>query len=317
MNSLKSYGQQKDDLQAASVSNLPEDTISDIAIGNNMVAVGSWDASVRVYSKSGTVLNPAVLFDNLGAPVTSVCIINDAMVVAGLVDGNMVVLDINNTQNKKVVKAHEGIIKKIFFYNNAYIITVAFDGFYKIWDNTFKEVHSNNCNGKIYCMDLKDGHMALGLNNKKVFYVDLNTNFTQEIPTKMEYAIRSISILNSNNNVDICVGGVEGKVDLINVKTQSTVSLRLHRADDKLYSVNSCALLNDKLVVTAGSDGVIYINDRISRFKVATSRYDKPITALAVKGREIIFALGDDWSKGFTPQNIKPELMIADIGKYF
>ncbi|OQS54431.1 hypothetical protein EHP00_1823 [Ecytonucleospora hepatopenaei] len=318
MHSFRSYGSSipKDDLQAKSVPNVPVDTISDICAGNNLVSVSSWDGSVRVYRKDGIDLNPMVLFDNLGAPVVSTCIINDSMVLAGLVDGNLHILDVNNTQNKKSIKAHDGIVKKIFFYNNAFVITVSFDGFYKVWDNTFKEVHSQNTNSKIYCMDLKEGHMALGLANKKVFYVDLNTNNMQELHTKFEYAIRSISINISGYGVEICVGSVEGKVEVINAKTQTSVSMRLHRADEKLYAVNQCIMVNEKLFITGGSDGNVFLNDKTTRFKIATSKYDRPVTAMVLKGDQLIFALGDDWSKGFVPQSLKTELMVADIRRF-
>ena len=308
----------KDDFNANRISNVGDDTISDISIGDNMVATGSWDGSVRIYKKMGLNLSPFVLYENLGAPVTCVLLINDAICVAGLVDGNLVIMnDFNNVNSKQVKKVHENIIKKICFFNNQFIITASFDGFYKVFDSTFNEVHSQNVNAKIYCMDCSNGHLALGLSDKKVVYVDLNNNIVQNFNTKAEYAIRSISILSTQYGCEIAVGTVEGKIEILNTKdVNNSVVLRLHRADDKLYSINQTEILSQKSVITAGSDGALYLNDKSTRFKVATSKYDKPITAMATKGKELIFALGDDWSKGFQPQSIRTELLIADLSRF-
>lgn len=326
MNTFNNFvSAKKDELHGIQILNTPDDTISDISIINDMVAISSWDGYIRIYKKIKTYtvnIEPFKIFNNLGAPVLSVCLINTMLCIAGLVDGNLCILNIQDGTDKKI-KVHDGGIKNITLFKNEFIITVSFDGFYKIFDSNFKEVHQVNVGNKIYCMDQIDGHMVLGLSNKTIHYINLNNNEIHTFSTKFQYGIRSISCFPTNFGVEIAVGSVEGKIEIFNTKSANTMSsignnsttIRLHRQDDKLYAINKIKWITPQSLITGGSDGYVYIINKNTKFKLATSKYDKPVTALDIKDKELILAIGDDWSKGFQQQYLKPELIMVDLNR--
>lgn len=304
--------------QSTPIQNIPSDTISDISINQDMIAISSWDGCVRVYRKVKSYnvsVDPFKLFENLGAPVLSVCLINDNFVVAGLADGQICLLNCQDGSVNKT-KAHEQAVKAIRLFKGEFILTVSFDGFYKVFDPSFKEVHAVNLNSKIYCMEAIDGHMVMGLENKKVVYVDLNTQQTKEFQVPFEYAIRSIACLPTAYGVEVAVGAVEGKLYVFNTSsTAQGLTLRVHRADDKLFAINRIKFISNNVVLSMGSDGFAIFTNKNTKLKVASSRYDVPITAMDISGKDLVFAIGDDWSKGFQQNPLKTEMFISDLGK--
>ncbi|ORD93761.1 RAE1 [Enterospora canceri] len=313
MNSYAPKSQTTKEIEATEVPNAPEDTVSDISLADSLMAVSSWDGCVRIYKKNHLGgFEPLKIYENLGAPVLSVCLIGEAFVVAGLVDGNIVAVDMRSEGVRKTIKAHDNSVKAVRLMNN-FVVTASFDGFYKIFDSEFKEVHSVNMQSKIYCMDCVGEYLALGLRNKKAVLVNLATNKSEEFMTSFEYAIRSIAISPTRFGVDIAVGSVEGKIQVFNTNTKSSFTMRQHRQDEKLYSVNQIRFLDENMLLSGGSDGFVYVINKATKYKMAGAKYSAPITAMVVQNRKVAFAVGDDWSKGFQQQYTRPEIKISDL----
>ncbi|KAL6120502.1 hypothetical protein NUSPORA_02764 [Nucleospora cyclopteri] len=310
----------KDNFLPKILNSPPSDTISDISMNGDLIALSSWDSCVRIYRKikqsysTEISVEPFKIFQNLPSPILSVLLINPSLCIAGLSDGQLAVLEIES-DSRKLIKAHQGPIKNLALFKNEFIITTSFDGFYKIFDSSFKEVHSVNVNAKIYAMDSAEGKIVMALDNKKVLYVDLNKNITKEFTTKFIYNTRSISLLPTSMGADILVGSVEGKAEVFSIESNNSQVLRIHRADDRLYAVNKVKFYNNSLILTGGSDGYLQLVNLNTRFKSATTRFNGPVTAMALNGNDLIVAVGDDWSKGYQSQTIKTEFYYVDMSR--
>lgn len=296
---------QKNDAKTIDLPDCPVDTISCVSFNleNTHVAISSWDGSVKLYrlpfySSPGSNCTLEKSY-SLSKPVLSCCFFNN-MLLAGLSDGSLVAADSNNT-----VKAHDSAIKSIQNFNNQFIITGSFDSTLKFWDlKSSSPFHTIALSSKVYAMDLKESVLVVALGDKTVVVYDMN-NVGQPVvfPTRFNYSIRSVAPHKDQDS--FAVGGIEAKVETFsrNFPAKKMV-FRCHRVDGKLYAVNVVRFLpNDsRLIVTGGSDGSLVWFDRENRSKLCSNEFGAPITAgeFSNDGKYFIFAVGDDWSKGYT-----------------
>jgi WD40 repeat protein len=335
MNSMygsRSVSQTKD-FPSVNVGNPPDDTISDISLLNDLVAVSSWNASVRIYKvtrpastgymqQSSITLQPFRVFDDKSvftSPVLSVLLASESFCCIGLANGTLILQSMNNDAERKVIpNAHAGPIKRIKLYNNFIVTAGLTDGILKVWQFE-KEVHSINTGSKIYAMDIIGEHLAVGLSNKNVKYYNMQNGSTMEFKTDFKYHIRDVSMCMSsgfNAGPLISASAVDGKFSIFNVKTnQQENTFKCHRDKPKCYSVNKCGFLtsNTDVVVTCGSEGKVQFFNRNTRVKLYENTYASPITALAIANDCIVFATGDDWSKGYQSQKLTVEMKYVDL----
>lgn len=306
---------QKKEVMTVDLPEPPTDSVSCIAFNleNTHFAVASWDGSLRVYrlpyyASPGSNCTFEKAYP-LGKPVISCCYFN-GMLFAGLVDGSLVAVESGNT-----IKAHESIIKGIQNYNNQFFVTGSFDGTLKFWD--FKSpspIHSISLPAKVYSMELKDSFLVVALSDKTIITYDMkNVNQPTVFPTKMLYSLRCVACHKDSDS--FATGSVEAKVEVFSRSCPSKkLAFRCHRVDNKLYSVNVIRFYpNDSdLIVTGGADGSLVWFDRMNRSKLFTKDFGIPITAgeFSNDGKYFIFAIGDDWSKGYMGEYIKPSLKM-------
>ncbi|KAM0680686.1 hypothetical protein GINT2_000955 [Glugoides intestinalis] len=309
---------QKKDATTIDLPECPVDSISFIAFNfeNSHVAASSWDGSVKLYRLpyytapgSNCTLEKSY---TLGNPVLSCCFFN-GMLLAGLVDGNMVSVDTNN-----VIRAHDAGIKGMYNYNNQLLITGSFDCTLKFWDlKTTTPVHTIMLPGKVYAMDLKGSFLLVALSDRSVITYDMeNINQPTAFQTKFTYSIRSVA---GHKDLDsIVVGGIEAKIEIFSrMYPLKKVVFKCHRSEGKLYSVNVLRFSpnNSGVMLSGGSDGALIWVDKADRAKICYNEFDAPITAgeFSFDGKYFIFATGDDWSKGYTGAYIKPSLKMIVV----
>ena len=306
----------KKDLPTIDLPECPLDSISNISFNleNTHMAVSSWDGTVKLY-KIPYYGNPGANFTveksfSLGKPVLSCCFFN-SMLLAGLVDGTMVAVESNQT-----IKAHENSIKSMKNFNNQFLVTGSFDGTLKFWDlKSLNPIHSITLPGKVYAMDLKSSFLTVALDDKTIITYDMNNpNQPMVFPTKLSHSIRSICC---HKDLDtFAVGGIEAKIEIFSrtMPTKKTV-FRSHRVENKLFSVNVVSLHpNDSnILVSGGADGSLTWLDKANRSKLSNTEYHVPITAgeFSNDGKYFVFALGDDWSKGYTGVPVKVSLKMV------
>lgn len=310
----------KKEISATDLPDCPIDSISDLSFNfeNTHLAVSSWDGSVKLY-KMPFYGNPGSAFTieksySLGKPVLTCCFFN-GMLLAGLVDGSIVAVESNQT-----IKAHEKSIKSMKNFNNQFIVTGSFDSTLKFWDlKSLNPIHSISLPGKVYSMDLKDSFLAVALDDRTVITYDMN-NLNQPcvFQSKFNYAIRSVGC---HKDLDtFAIGGIESKLEVFSRTIPAKkMCIRSHRVENKLYAVNIvCLYPNDpNYLVTGGSDGSLVWFDKVNRNKLCTSEYNVPVTAgqFSNDGKFFVFALGDDWSKGYTGQPMKVSLKCVLVSQ--
>lgn len=309
---------QKKDATTIELPECPADSVSCIAFNfeNSHVAVSSWDGSVKLYrlpfyTSPGSNCSLEKSY-TLGNPVLS-CSFFNGMLLAGLVDGNIVSVDTNN-----VIRAHDAGVKAMYNYNNQFLITGSFDCTLKFWDlKSTTPIHTIRLPGKVYAMDLKDGLLVVALSDRSVITYDMaNINQPTVIPTRLAYSIRSVACHKDFDS--FAVGGIEAKVESFSrAYPTKKVIFRCHRVDSKLYSVNVIRFYpNDPgLMITGGADGTLVWFDRNNRSKLCSNEFGAPVTAgeFSPDGKYFIFAVGDDWSKGYTGVYVKPSLKMIVV----
>jgi mRNA export factor len=317
----RSYGIKKQEAEILDIVDCPTDSISDIAFNleNTHMAVSSWDCSVRIYRiPNGFNTPPSFTLEKnilLSKPVLTVAFFN-VNIVAGLVDGSIIVIDPMNNQTP--IQAHSAIVKSIKNYSNKFLISGSFDSSIKFWNlESTNPIHAINLPSKVYSMDVKGHYLYVGLGDKTVQFYDLNNiSNCGNIPTKFMYPIRSIGC--SQDNEFFAVGGVEAKVEVMSrMRPTARVIFKCHRQASKLYAVNVLRFYprDPNILVSGGSDGSIVWFDKGNRLKLLTSEFSQSITAgdFSNDSAYFVFATGDDWSKGYSGNSVETKLKFIVV----
>lgn len=320
----RSFTTKKPSATSIAIEAPPADSISDIAFSpdNSRMAVSSWDSSIRLYAMppimSSYSTTRTFRFENtftLSQPVLSISFFGNS-IVAGLVDGTLVLLDPSG--NKNLIQAHRGGIKRVRNFNNQFVITCSFDSTVKFWDmKSEMPLHTITMPAKAYSMDLQGNVLAVMLADKSVYVYNMNDiNNPAVFPLRFNYSPRSVAVAADLDS--IAVGGIEAKIHVFSRTMDAKKStFRGHKTNQRLYAVNVIRFVprDPKIVISGGADGTLIVFDRNSHMKLATLEFPSPITACEITpdGQSLVFALGDDWSKGYTNTPVETKLQYVDI----
>ncbi|KAI5179176.1 mRNA export factor [Pancytospora epiphaga] len=322
----KSFGARKTEAIVTEIPECPADTISDISFSpdGTAMAVASWDSTVSIYTMKrqgglGTYGSTQVpkreRSYNLSKPVLSVAFFG-SITVAGLVDGTLVCIDPSGRID--TVQAHGEGVKGLKNYNDQFIITGSFDQSLKVWDlKSAQPLSSLVLPGKVYSMSLVGPMLCVGLSNKTVQVYDMrNFGMVKAFTVRFNYGIRSIGCLGDMDC--FAVGGVEAKIELMSCSVEAKKYIvRAHRENAQCFSVNLVRFcpIDSNVLVSGGADGSLVWFDRLNRTKLSTLTYGSPVTAgeFSADNSYFVFATGDDWSKGYTGEYVKPVLRMVDI----
>lgn len=297
----------------------PDDTISEISFHPNMplIAVSSWDKTIRFYSIENGLLQKLVV--NTDEPL--LCLSFDktgSSLFAGSVNGKVFKYDLNC--NKTInLPLHESGVKGIRFYNNL-LITGSWDKTIKFHDiQSGSLTNTIDLDNKLYCMDLKSDLLAYAISGNRLCSMNMTNFYKKNHVSRLTWQIRSISCSNDNNS--FAIGGIEGRVECINVNASyKNYAFKAHRSGNSAYSVNVVSVhpFKDSLVATGGSDGQICINDKENKIRLYGENVTYPVTAgcFNQNGTYLAYGIGEDWSKGLPETKIPTELRIMDVSSY-
>lgn len=320
----RSFATKKPTPTPMSIENPPADSVSDIAFNpeGTFMAISAWDSSIRLYSMpplmSSYSSTRTFRFEKtfpLQQPALSTCFFLGS-IVAGLVDGSLAVLDMNG--NKNMIQAHTAGVKRIKNFNNQFIISCSFDSSIKFWDlKSTNPLHTITLPSKAYSMDLKGNLLVVLLSDKSVHIYNMNDiNNPAILPLRFNYSPRAVAVASDMDT--IAVGGVEAKVCVFSRAVESKRSMfRAHKINQRLYAVNMVRFAPEdpNVLLSGGSDGSLVVFDRNSHMKLATLDFSSPVTAgeITPDGNTLVFAVGDDWSKGYTNTPSETKLHYLDI----
>ncbi|KAI0123816.1 WD40-repeat-containing domain protein [Xylariales sp. AK1849] len=303
-----------------------EDTISSVSWSPtaNHLAAASWDGKVRVYdvASDGTGRGAAIL--NAEGPILSCDWAKDGtMVVAGGADKKSHLLHLATGQ-QITVGTHDQPIRGVRFVdipgsNGPIIASASWDKTVKFWDmRQPNPLASLNCAERVYSMDAKAGLLVIATAERHIQLVDLQNPTviarTQDSPLKAQ--TKAVSAFPDGKGWG--TASIEGRCGINAVEekdpTGVNFTFRCHREQPDLRKVTKVYAVNDvqfhpvqqSTFSTAGADGTFHFWDRAAHARLkGYPSVGGSITSTAFNrdGTLFAYAVGYDWSQGFSSNN--------------
>ncbi|KAI5181600.1 mRNA export factor [Nematocida sp. AWRm80] len=343
------------------VNNPPADTISAMAYApnSNILVACSWDGSIYIYECNGsydsTVLKTSI--PNPGeSPILCCCFSPDGLnLFTGSADGKIRVLNMMNTQLVEI-GTHTAGIGCIICTNNGILVTGGWDKKLKFWQvsSMINLVKEYTLADKIYAIDSQAdivsvcivGNIVLHYNTfslEKIILPEYSGRDTYSMrygtgstygatpryKPSTNWAIRSIACSLSGDA--LAVGGIDGRAEVLNTKTQQQSSMNStptiapfkcsgSTTGNILYSVNKIMFhpVFPGILLTCTSNGKFCLWKMKEKILLASGgpSNEHMITTAAFhpSGKYLAIAIGYDWSKGFKSQiDVPVEILIYPI----
>jgi len=185
------------------------------------------------------------------------------------------------------------------------LITASWDKTVKFWDARKSNplVHSLQLSERVYCMDIKNRLMVVGVAQKDLYVYDLQ-NPQRELKhytSPLKYQSRCVACF--PNATGFALGSVEGRVAIQDINTPSkSFEFKCHRQGNNIFAVNSISFHPGYgTLATAGADGSFHFWDKDSRQRL--KGFQKMHTSISCSsfngdGSLYAYAASYDWSKG-------------------
>ncbi|RYP68533.1 hypothetical protein DL771_006610 [Monosporascus sp. 5C6A] len=305
------------------VSNPPDDTVSDLAFSSarDFLAVSSWDKKVRIYEISASGQSEGKHLYEHDAPVLSVDWSKDgSKVVSAGADKQAKVCDLQTGQTAQVA-AHDQTIKcaKFFELPNAgtpMLVTGSWDKTIKYWDlRSSNPVGSVTCQERVYTMDVRNSLLVIGTADRYINVVNLADpmKFYKTLQSPLKWQTRVVSCFTDSSG--FAIGSIEGRCAIQYVEDKdagSNFSFKCHRDPPtgnttQVYAVNDISFHPQHgTFSTAGSDGTFHFWDKDAKHRLKgypTVGGSITATTFNASGTIFAYAVGYDWSKGFSANN--------------
>jgi mRNA export factor len=186
----------------------------------------------------------------------------------------------------------------------------------KYWDlraSNNQAVASLDLKERVHCMDVKGALCVVGTADRQLHIINLQqpTSIFRSIESPLKYQSRSVACFSDQQGY--CVGGVEGRVGVVNITetaSKKNFQFKCHREgkdNNDVYSVNSIVFHEQQgTFATAGSDGtyVFWDKDAKSRLKQFNKHPNAITTSVfSPNGNMYAYAIGYDYSKGYSEYN--------------
>ncbi|RYP83842.1 hypothetical protein DL770_005312 [Monosporascus sp. CRB-9-2] len=305
------------------ISNPPDDTASDLAFSSarDFLAVSSWDKKVRIYEISASGQSEGKHLYEHDAPVLSVDWSKDgSKVVSAGADKQAKVCDLQTGQTAQVA-AHDQTIKcaKFFELPNAaapMLVTGSWDKTIKYWDlRSSNPVGSVTCQERVYTMDVRNSLLVIGTADRYINVVNLADpmKFYKTLQSPLKWQTRVVSCFTDSSG--FAIGSIEGRCAIQYVEDKdagSNFSFKCHRDPPtgnitQVYAVNDISFHPQHgTFSTAGSDGTFHFWDKDAKHRLKgypTVGGSITATTFNASGTIFAYAVGYDWSKGFSANN--------------
>ncbi|EIW74254.1 Poly(A)+ RNA export protein [Coniophora puteana RWD-64-598 SS2] len=317
------------------IPNPPEDSISSLAFspngrgpsaGNDFLAVGSWDASVRIYevAPNGQAIGRALYKHD--APVLNVAWGPDlSRVFSGGADNAARMFDTATGQATQV-GAHDAPVRSVRWAQvngSGLLITSGWDKIVKYWDvraPSGTPVGSVQLPERCYSMDVcttgSRHFLVAATAERHVSMYDLVNPATpwKNLSSPLKWQTRVVRCFEplpeAKSGTGFAIGSIEGRLGVHFAEDRETVNnytFRCHRQEPtknetKIFAVNDIVFHPvHGTFVTCGSDGTISVWDKDARTRQKTfDTAPGPISALSCSGsgRFLAYAVSYDWSRG-------------------
>ncbi|KAF8507292.1 WD40 repeat-like protein [Hysterangium stoloniferum] len=308
--------------QDIEVSSPPSDSVSTLAWSSqaDFLAAGSWDSTVGLYviDNAGNSQKRATYAHS--GPVLGVCWAKDGtQVISGGEDNAAQLYDLQSGQSMQVA-AHNAPIKCVKWIDahGGLLATGSWDKSLKLWDlRSQNPVVTLELPERCYSMDVVFPLMVIGCASRKINVVDLKepNKPSQTIESSLKMQTRTIACFPSADG--FATGSVEGRVAITFLdekarRNSDNYTFRCHRKEDPppkklnsyVFAVNDIKFHPiHGTFSTAGADGTISFWDKDSRTRLrGLEAAPAPISCTAFNrtGSILAYAVGYDWSKGYT-----------------
>ncbi|KAG6837233.1 hypothetical protein H0H93_012627 [Arthromyces matolae] len=201
------------------ISDPPSDSISSIQFSSqaNILAVGSWDSSVRVYEIDGAGQSQGRAMLQHSAPVLSVCWNRDGKVFSGGADAAGKMLDVATGQSMQVAQ-HDATIKAVKWVETpgtGYLATGSWDKTIRYWDlRQSTPAATIQLPERCYTFDVQFPLMVVGTADRQVLIYDMNNLSTpyKTMESPLKWQTRVVTCLPTSGPAGYAIGSVEGRV---------------------------------------------------------------------------------------------------------
>ncbi|KAF5371835.1 hypothetical protein D9615_009531 [Tricholomella constricta] len=197
----------------------PADSISSIEFSSeaDLLAVGSWDDSVRVYEVGAGGQSQGKAMHHHQGPVLSVCWGKDGKVFSGGADNVARMLDISVGQGTLVAQ-HDAPVKCVKWVDTpggGVLATGSWDKTIKYWDlRTSNPVATVTLPERCYSFDVQYPFMVAGTADRQILMYNLSNPQTpyKTMISPLKGQIRVLSCFTATSTTGFAIGSVEGRV---------------------------------------------------------------------------------------------------------
>lgn len=332
-NSSSSASNGQELINDITVSNPPEDSISDLSFSpqQDLLAAASWDKKIRIYEIDPNTGNNQgrALYEHEGPVFSARWSIDGAKVVSGGADKQVKIFDLASQQAQQI-GIHDAPVKSVRYVEcgptkTQVVVSGSWDKTLRYWDmRSPQPISTLNMPERVYCMDSSQKLLVVACADRHISIIDLNNpqQIFKNSMSPLKWQTRSVCCYPTGNG--FAVGSIEGRcaiqyVDEIE-QNKFGFSFRCHRkaatgsstssslrsstmSESNVYTVNSIAFHPIYgTFSTAGSDGTFCFWDKDARQRLKTFpavNCTIPVTAFNKNGTIFAYALSYDWSQGY------------------
>ena len=326
---------------------LPTNTVSSISwapSGNNPTfAASDWASYIRIYNldPDSSALTQQACFEAQSPCLSVKWHEDETTVFAGCADGSVKSYDFPSGSCSEIGR-HEGPVKSVHWLSSSNaLLTLSFDKTLRFWDpRQAKHVAGFRLDHQIYCSDVLDSYLAIGLSDAKCLFVDL-PNVQAALERNIKYSNSPLGNRTQITDIKLCkfesnrIGfGVSGNDMRCNIsyfdrdqqaleRFDSVITFKARPIDEekRLYPINCLGFhpyRGSQFLYTCGGHGKmtfwdIKVKNRIAQFDFG----DIPVTQAKIdpSGKYIAYSIGYDWARGIQGYMSQPSKVSVHILK--
>eukprot|EP01086_Lenisia_limosa_P002256 TRINITY_DN1492_c0_g1_i1.p1 TRINITY_DN1492_c0_g1~~TRINITY_DN1492_c0_g1_i1.p1 ORF type:complete len:326 (-),score=85.80 TRINITY_DN1492_c0_g1_i1:45-1022(-) len=305
--------------------NPPEDGISNLCFApdSNLLAVSSWDKTIRVYDCDTNTLrfrasHKAAVLD---------CVFGDrGTVFAAGLDGDVKMHHYDQNTDRVLGSHSQGVSCMGYSQTLGQLVTGSYDHTIKIWDTRqFQLLNTLTLQEKVWYLDVRDTQLVVATAGKKIHVYDLRT---PQVPIQvrdspLKNQTRCISVAPAGDSYG--VSSIEGRaaIEFFSpdpAAQKKRITFKCHRdkttPTETIHPVNVIAFHPHlSSFATGGSDGIVNIWDGANKKRLCQlPRYSNSVASLSFNyaGNILAVAASYTWDEGDKPHG-RDQIILRSI----